>query len=357
MQQDFFDKTRTTYYPSTRYQGSKRKLLPSLADVFSKHEFSTAIDLFSGSGSVSYLLRTLGKSVTSNDYLKYNANTASVFLSDVHPEQINNAKRELHSILNDKPVDDCFAVRENFSNIFFKDDENKQIDYFCKNITSASIQTQKLLIYAVGQALLKKRPYNLFHRANLSMRLSDVERSFGNKVTWETSIETHATKALHEISKLSLTESPTGFAMSENTSNLDNLPKAVDMLYLDPPYIPAKGKAIDYADFYGFLDGLIDYKLFENPQINVPHRPIVKTASAWTNEHSAKQELEKILEKWKESLIILSYRADGAFSPNDILSSFHAVGRTASLESLGSYKYALAHSSESTEILIISEPA
>ena len=32
----------------------------------------------------------------------------------------------------------------------------------------------------VGRALLMKRPYNLFHRANLSMHLQDVKRSFGN---------------------------------------------------------------------------------------------------------------------------------------------------------------------------------
>ncbi|NUQ07011.1 MAG: hypothetical protein HUU31_24225 [Anaerolineae bacterium] len=33
--------------------------------------------------------------------------------------------------------------------------------------------------------------YNLFHRANLYMRTAKVERTFGNKVTWDTPFETH----------------------------------------------------------------------------------------------------------------------------------------------------------------------
>ena len=357
MQLDFFDQKAVSHYPSTRYQGSKRKLIPALSAIFSQHKFSTAIDLFSGSGSVTYLLRTLGKSVTSNDYLKYNANTASLFLSEVSDLDILNSKRELPSMLNDQPHKEGFAVRKNYSNIFFTDAENTQIDYFCKNVQSASAVVQKLLIYAVGQALLKKRPYNLFHRANLAMRLSDVERSFGNKVTWETSIEAHAIKTLNEISKLSLQTFVTGSAMSENTNNLEYFPSNVDLIYLDPPYIPAKGKAIDYADFYGFLDGLLDYGLFEKPNIEIPHRPVLQSPSAWCTPKTARIELLEILKKWKNSLVIMSYRGDGAFSPEDILSCFSLLGRNATVECLGTYKYALAHSIRSNEILIISPPA
>lgn len=356
MQHDLFDKKNVTSYPSTRYQGSKRKLLPALSEIFSRHEFSTAIDLFSGSGSVTYLLRTLGKTVTSNDYLKYNTNTASLFLSEVNHDHIANARRILTSVLHDKPLIERFSVRENFSNIFFKDEENKQIDFFCANIDDAPNIERQLLMYAVGQALLKKRPYNLFHRANLSMRLSDVKRSFGNKVTWETSIEIHAAKALDEISKLSFAKLPLGVALNENTNNLCSFSSQVDLVYLDPPYIPKKGKAIDYSDFYGFLDGLLDYELFKAPKNNVPHKPILQKPSAWTSVQTARVELEKILLKWKESVVILSYRTDGAFSPDDILSCFNAVGRVATLESLGAYKYALANSAESSEILVVSRP-
>lgn len=355
MQQDLFLKKQTSY-PSTRYQGSKRKLLPALADKFSSHNFKTALDLFSGSGSVTYLLRSLNKSVLANDYLKYNHNTADLFLSEITSPDIAEAKKILPDLLHDRPHEEQSAVRDNFSTIFFTDEENEQIDFFCQNVVATSPAVRKLLVYAVGQALLKKRPYNLFHRANLGMRLSDVERSFGNKVTWETPIAAHALKALDEIAKLSLDELPVGRAENHSTDRLELLPADVDLVYLDPPYIPAKGKAIDYADFYGFLDGLLQYDLFKSPQTDVPHRPILRKRSAWADPKTAKPELRNILEKWRDSQIVLSYRGDGAFTPEEMIATFNAAGRTATLQCLGTYKYALASPKGSNEILISSPP-
>jgi DNA adenine methylase len=53
-------------YPPTRYMGSKNKLLTEIWAVASQFEFDTAIDLFSGSGAVGYMLKSHGKTVLSN---------------------------------------------------------------------------------------------------------------------------------------------------------------------------------------------------------------------------------------------------------------------------------------------------
>ena len=63
-------------FPTTRYQGSKRRLLPWLGEELSGLDFDTALDLFSGTASVSYLLKALGKEVTSNDQLSFNREIA-----------------------------------------------------------------------------------------------------------------------------------------------------------------------------------------------------------------------------------------------------------------------------------------
>ena len=44
-------------FPQTRYLGSKRKLLTLLSQVFKNLEFETALDPFSGTASVAYLLK------------------------------------------------------------------------------------------------------------------------------------------------------------------------------------------------------------------------------------------------------------------------------------------------------------
>ena len=55
-------------FPDTRYMGSKRKLLPALHNIFNELNFDSALDAFSGTASVGYLLKMMGKKVHSNDY-------------------------------------------------------------------------------------------------------------------------------------------------------------------------------------------------------------------------------------------------------------------------------------------------
>lgn len=59
-------------FPTTRYQGSKRRLLPWLYEHFKKLNFHSALDLCGGTSIVSYLLKKMGKEVTYNDILKFN---------------------------------------------------------------------------------------------------------------------------------------------------------------------------------------------------------------------------------------------------------------------------------------------
>lgn len=354
-QKSLFEEIKPRHFPTTRYQGSKRKLLDSLEDILVKYDFDTAIDLFSGSGSVSYLLRTMGKKVVSNDYLQYNANTASVFLNKYTRAELEYVQANLKRLLLTKPKKDLSAVRDNYKDIFFTEEENKEIDYFCSNLKVESEKLQPVFIYAVGQALLKKRPYNLFHRANLIMRTKDVKRSFGNKKTWDTPIVEHATKAVDELLKLDLNNLPIGKALSNNTSHLSKFPKNADLIYMDPPYIPSKGNAIDYSDFYSFLEGLIDYDLFSSHIAGINHKPLVSLDSAWSQPETAIEELRKIVSKWKDSIFVFSYRNDGAVSAKQIEDVFREFGRTAKTEVIANYKYALAHSEESSEIVICSD--
>ena len=55
-------------YPPLRFMGSKHRLLPWIQSVIAELEFDTALDAFSGSGCVSYLLKTMGKEPSSLHY-------------------------------------------------------------------------------------------------------------------------------------------------------------------------------------------------------------------------------------------------------------------------------------------------
>lgn len=352
--ESLYNKRKTRYFPTTRYQGSKRKILSSLKSVLNKYEFSTAMDLFSGSGSVSYLLRTMGKNVVSNDYLKYNANTSRVFLSKYTDAELEYVKNNLKKLFTSRPKNELFLVRENYKNIFFTEKENKEIDYFCSNSKFEPKRLQPIYVYAVGQALLKKRPYNLFHRANLKMRTKNVKRNFGNKTTWDTPIVEHALKTIDELLRLDLNNLPLGKIISQNTSQLSKFPKNIDLIYMDPPYISNKGNTIDYCDFYSFLEGLIDYDLFSSCTSKAKHKPLITLETAWSHKEKAIEELQKIVSKWKNSIFIFSYRNDGAISAEQIRQVFSDSGRTSKTKIISNYKYVLANSKESKEIVICS---
>src|SRR4051794_26949183 len=73
---------RTALFPRLRYMGSKYRLAPHLAAVFDECGGRTALDAFSGSGVVSYLLKSQGFAVTSNDYLTFPSIIASATVAN-----------------------------------------------------------------------------------------------------------------------------------------------------------------------------------------------------------------------------------------------------------------------------------
>ncbi|NMZ51734.1 DNA adenine methylase [Pseudomonas poae] len=341
-------------FPATRFQGSKRKILPEIAKLLETENCKSIIDLYSGSGIVSLLFRYLGKTVLANDYLKYNRNTAELFLTcSKHDFSSLNPEADLDFLLQNSGANYRGLVSEGFSGIYFKDYENAEIDNFCHNIKEYSGFKKALYIYAVGQALIKKRPYNLFHRANLDMRLKDVVRSFGNAKTWETSIADHALKCIKELALLPDLGSTDNHAMNIDTANLELLPKSYDVVYMDPPYINGKSVPVNYSNFYHFLEGLCDYELFSKGDMRYPHKPIVNLESAWHKRDASLAKVARICEHFSNSTLIMSYRSDGTPAPEEIAEVMRGCRRNVEVHSAGEYQYALSRKTDNEEIFII----
>ena len=93
-------------FPSSRYMGSKNKIINDLFQVFSNLKFETALDLFSGSGSVSYLFKCMGKKVISNDYLTFSSNIAKAIISN---NKIKLSQRDLDNLVKPPKKYDKFV--------------------------------------------------------------------------------------------------------------------------------------------------------------------------------------------------------------------------------------------------------
>ncbi|MBV1917478.1 MAG: DNA adenine methylase [Sphingomonadaceae bacterium] len=342
-------------FPSTRYQGSKRKLLPFIYRVCEGYEFESVLDLYSGTSSVSLLFRSMGKSVTANDYLKYNASIARLMLTTDHSSL---EALDIGSLIADVfgDGDSAFnSVETEFEGIYFTSDENRQIDRFCSNIRKYDGLEKDLLIYLIGQAMLMKRPYNLFHRANLHMRTKDVPRSFGNAKTWGSSFEKHMTFLFRKLIKFPF-DGRHGKSICMNTQNLDQIDVEPDFLYLDPPYLNKKKVAVNYAGFYHFLDGLIDYDLFKEGNTKSPHKPIVSSTSRWKTREGGLEEIADIIKRWPKATVAISYRGDGEPSIADLKQVLDEAGYSLENHQAMDYKYALSKSLNTTEDIIIGIP-
>jgi adenine-specific DNA-methyltransferase len=242
-------------FPSTRFQGSKLKIAEWIWDAIKDIQFNTALDAFGGTGSIGYMLKMKGKKVTYNDILKFNW---YVGLALIENQEERLSQDDIDFILqNHADVKYSTFVQDTFHDIYFTEEENKWIDTVVSNIEMMDSLYKKALAYfALFQACIIKRPFNLFHRKNLYLRFSEVERNFGNKASWDKPFDVHFRKFVDEANHAVFSNSK-----KNECFNLDifDVKGKFDLVYIDTPYISGKGMGTDYLGFYHFLEGLVNY--------------------------------------------------------------------------------------------------
>jgi len=302
--------------PTTRYQGSKRKILPWLYDNFNDLEFSTVLDGFGGTGSVSYLLKRMGKRVTFNDILASNCLTGIALIEN---DSVKLDKEDIDFLLHENGFTYRSFIRDTFKGIYYRQDENKLLDIMTLNIKMLSekydgeilSRKQALAYHVLFQACLCKRPFNLFHRKNLSLRTSrKVERTFGNKKTWDTSFRKLLLKFNDEVSQKIFSNEQKNKAICGDIMKIRN--KSFDLVYLDPPYMRLdEKKPKDYHSLYHFLDGLTDYDNWaQKIDLNTKNRRLIKEENLWDS-NSMEDNFDALFRKFKDSIIVVSYGEPG----------------------------------------------
>lgn len=338
-------------FPTTRYQGSKRTIADWIWQNVAHLDFDSVLDVFGGTGAVSHMFKNAGKEVVYNDVLRFNW-TIGLALIENATQRLSEEEVEL-VLARHSHVDYPDFISRTFADIYFTDAENRWLDVVVYNIDHLLHDTYKrsLARFALFQACIIKRPYNLFHRANLYLRTAAVERSFGNKTTWDTPFEAHFRAFVREANKAVFDNH-----RNNRSLNLDafETPIGADLVYLDPPYLNAQGVGVDYRDFYHFLEGLTDYANWSQ-QIDFAskHRRLTPLASIWHSRHTIAQALEMLIERHRHSTIVLSYRDDGIPSRDQIIGILRRY-KAHVTDVSQSKRYVLSHK-HSHELLIIGE--
>jgi len=293
-------------YPSTRYSGSKRRFLGWILENIGSLEFDSVLDVFGGTGSVSLMFKRYGKEVLYNDLLKCN-------------QLIGTAIRII------------------------------------ANISRVENQYKRAIFMAsLFQACLAKRPFNLFHRANLYLRLNEVPRTFGNKTTWE--------RPFPELFGRYITEYNRAVFSNDKRNRVIggfdaiNSPNGVDLVYLDPPYFSGDAsQGTNYLAFYHFLEGLSDYKrwaegssLLYGKTKRIPDNEAIQR---FTKKDKVLVSFAQLLERFQDSTIVLSYQDEGIPSREEILCILRGLGKKVEVFEKP-HRYALSRRKR-TELLFV----
>jgi len=336
-------------FPSTRFQGSKLKIVDWVWDAIKDLSFDSVLDAFGGTGSIGYMLKTKSKKVTYNDILKFNWHIGTALIEN---SEVKLSDQDIEFLLKKhKRVKYPTFVYETFKDIYFTDEENQWIDMVATNITAIEDIYKKALAYfALFQACIIKRPYNLFHRKNLYIRFSDVERNFGNKTTWDTPFDVHFRQFVHEANQAVFCNGRQNRALNLDVFKIEG---DFDLVYIDTPYISQRGVGVDYLGFYHFLEGLVYYSKWPHMiDYRTKHKRLKADSCVWTDKSKIARAFDRLFRKFQDSILVVSYRADGIPSVDELAASLKKYKTNVQELNRTAYKYVLSIN-DSAEVLLI----
>jgi adenine-specific DNA methylase len=338
-------------YPSTRYSGSKRRLLDWIWENVDNLKFNSVLDVFGGTGSVSLLFKKNGKTVYYNDLLKFNQIIGKAVVENCDTKVTDE---EIDAVLSFKGKSNATFIQDHFSGVYFLDNENIWLDNAIQKISKIQDEYKRAILMAsLFQACLAKRPFNLFHRKNLYIRTAEVNRTFGNKITWETPFPVLVRKYVAQYNNAVFSNRRKNIVVGGYHAL--EVKRKTDLVYLDPPYFSGKtSQGTNYLSFYHFLEGLADYSNWES-RLD-PISQIIKIANqrqveAFTKRSDIFQSFEKLIDNFSDRIIVLSYQSEGLPSKEELLEIFRKSGKKVKVFEK-EHRYALS-AKKTTELLFI----
>lgn len=297
---------RALRYPQLRLMGSKHRLLPWLHGVFSTLRFETALDAFSGSGCVAYLLKIMGKTVTANDFLNFAHHLANALTAN---PGVKLTPDEVDVLLQENPNANRF-ISTTFEGIFFNDEDNRFLDNTWANLPMLTDPHKRsLVIAAMVRAAIKKQPRGVFTIGGLDGRHDDGRRDL------RLSLREHFLESLALFNDLVYDD---GRAHRALCGDVFDAPTDVDLVYLDPPYVPRSDDNC-YVKRYHFLEGLSCYWKGLTVMNNSKVKKIQKKYTPFSYRKTAYDAFDGLFARYRDSILVLSYSSNGYPDKDDLV--------------------------------------
>jgi DNA adenine methylase len=314
-------------FPSTRYMGSKNKILPQIRDLINNFRCESVADIFSGSGVVSYMLKAEGKKVFSNDYMALGA-LYSKALVENNNELLNIDTA--HKLLLPAKSNDCF-VKDTFAGLYFSDADNELIDNIRANSAKIKNPYQRAIaIYALTRACLKKRPRGIF--TYVGQRYDDGRKDL------QLSFEEQFIEAVKVINGAVFDN---GNKNKSRRGDAMTFQHKVDLVYMDPPYYSPYSDN-EYVRRYHFIEGIACNWEGVEIQWNTKTRKFKNYPTPFSTRNGAYSAFDKLFHKFKSSILVVSYSSNSLPTIDEmvgLLSKYKSHVEVVSVD----YKYSMGN--------------
>jgi DNA adenine methylase len=283
-------------YPSTRYMGSKSKLLSEIWAVASQFEFDSAIDLFSGSSAVGYMLKSQGKTVISNDYMAMSATFAKAMIEN---NNITLTGDEALALLEPRQPIDRF-VETTFQGLYFSDEDNRLIDILRANIKAIKNPYKKAIaMSSLMRACLKKRPRGIF--TYIGNRYDDGRKDL------QMSFSAQFLEAASAVNAAVFDNGKKNKARHGDAMDLQS--KEPGLVYIDPPYYSPLSDN-EYVRRYHFVEGLArDWEGVEI-QAHTITKKFKSYPTPFSSRKGAAAAFDLLFKRFRDSVLVVSYSSN-----------------------------------------------
>lgn len=240
-------------FPKPQYLGAKYIHGEWIAKHIPEHTVAI-LDAFSGSQSISFLCKKLGKSVISNDFLNFNTEIGKALIEN-RGEYLTPS--DIAVLFSDNTNPDYYNLMENlFTDLFFIRSETIFLDAFRSNINRLENEYKKALAFTIiNRAMTRKVTMGHFAHTQALIYAANPERIKRNR---------SLIRPLKDIFLELVVEYNNAVfdngqkCVAYNNNILDLLPTLsnIDLAYFDPPYCNSHA---DYQGFYHLLETFTNY--------------------------------------------------------------------------------------------------
>jgi adenine-specific DNA-methyltransferase len=281
-------------YPRIRYMGSKYKLLPHLAEIFAEVGGQTALDAFSGSGVVCYLLKRQGFSVTANDMLEFPGVLASAAV-------VNNSSRltaDDIALITGPAADDRDFIRKTFAGVFFTSNDLAFLDSAWSHISAMRGHKRSVAISALILSAARKQPRGVFTISGDLSHYDDGRRDL------RISMRDHFIEHADDYNR-AVFQGPSAQVTRREASQMETRP--YDVVYLDPPYAPPSDDNC-YIKRFHFLEGLSRYWEGDTLMLDTLTKKLPKPVTGYSSKRTIVEAFRDTFKRFEDAgTIVLSY--------------------------------------------------